>query len=134
MNNKELISKIHSSIYQQLKKRGYATPIGVLMDLEILSKENYELWRNWKIAYLEKVCNINLKKLSTILYEMRAYAKRGGLKPSFCVYKTWGVKKKNGQGKKPVIILKFSKSGLADIEKWYATHFVDIKTVEKLKK
>lgn len=133
MNNKDLIGKIHSSMYHQLKKRGYATAVDVLMDLDILSKENYELWRNGKVQYLEKVCNINLKKLSTILHEMRVYAKKMSLKPSYCVYKKWAVKKKNGQGKKPVIKLRFSKSGSEDIEKCYATHFVDTKRIEQFK-
>ena len=133
MNGKELIGKVHSSMYQQLKKRGYATAVNVLMDLGILSKTDYELWRNGKVLYLEKVCKVNLKKLSTILHEMRVYAKNGNLKPSFCVYKRWAVKKKNGQGKKPVIKLRFSKSGSEDIEKQYAIHFVDTKKIEKMK-
>lgn len=134
MNDKELIGKVHSSMNQQLKKRGYATAVDVLMDLEMLLKVNYERWRNGQVPYLEKVCNINLKKLSTILHEMRVYAKKGNLKPSLCVYKKWAVKKKNGQGKKPVIKLRFSKNGSEDIEKWYATHFVDTKNIEKMKK
>jgi len=133
LNDKELIGKVHSSMYYQLKKRGYATAVDVLMDLEILSKVNYELWRNGQVPYLEKVCNINLKKLSTILHEMRVYEKKGNLKPSFCVYKRCAVKKKNGQGKKPVIKLRFSKSGSEDTENWYATHFVDTKIIEKMK-
>ena len=61
------------------------------------------------------------------------YAKRADLKPSFCYYKRWGVKKKGGQGKKPVIPLRFSKSGNPEIEKWYATHFVDTKQIAALK-
>ena len=134
MSNKELIPKIDLSMYYQLKKKGYATTVDVLMDLEILSKKDYELWRNGKVPYLEKVCNINLKKLSNVLHEMRAYAVKHNLKPSFTVYKRWAVKKKGGQGKKPVIILKFSKRGLEDIEKRYATHYVDAKVIEKLKK
>lgn len=103
------------------------------MDLEILSKKNYELWRNGKIPYLEKACQVNLKKLSAILHGMRVYARKSNLKPSFCVYKKWAVKKTSGQGKKPVIKLRFSKSGSEDIEKWYATHFVDSKQVDKIK-
>ena len=133
MNDKELIGKVHSSMYHQLKIRGYATAVDVLMDLEILSKVNYERWRNGKVLYLEKICKVNLKKLSTILHEMRVYAKKGNLKPSHCVYKRLAVKKKNGQGKKPVIKLRFSKSGSEDIEKWYAAHFVDTKKIEKMK-
>ena len=133
MNDKELIGKVHSSMYHQLKRKGYATAVDVLMDLEILSKTDYELWRNGKVLYLEKVCKVNLKKLSTILHEMRVYAKKGNLKLSPCVYKKWAFKKKNGQGKNPVIKLRFSKSGSEDIEKWYATHFVDTKKIEKIK-
>lgn len=43
------------------------------------------------------------------------------------------MKKRNGQGGTPVIKLRFSKNGLDDIEKWYATHFVDTKMIEDLK-
>lgn len=48
-------------------------------------------------------------------------------------YKQWGMKKKNGQGHKPVVPLRFSKSGDPDIERWYGTHFVDSKRIEQLK-
>ncbi len=43
------------------------------------------------------------------------------------------MKKKGGQGHKPVIPLRFSKSGATDVERWYATHFVDAKQIAKLK-
>lgn len=76
---------------------------------------------------------MNLGKLSRILHEMRVYAKQKGWKPSFCYYKQWGVKKKNGQGHKPVIALRFSKTGKEEIEKWYATHFVDGEKIRELK-
>lgn len=36
--------------------------------------------------------------------QMRVYAQKTGLKPSFCYYKQWGVKKKNGQGHKGVYL------------------------------
>ena len=75
----------------------------------------------------------DLSKLSTVMHQMRVYAKKAGLKPSFCYYKRWGVKKKGGQGHKPVIPLRFSKSGNPEIERWYATHFVDTKRVSQLK-
>ena len=86
-----------------------------------------------RIDYLERVCTVNLRKLSFIMHQMRVYAQKTGLKPSFCYYKQWGVKKKNGQGHKPVIPLRFSKSGNLEIEKWYATHFVDTKRIALLK-
>ena len=41
---------------------------------------------------------------------------------------------KSGKGRKPVILLRFSKSGKEDIERAYATHFVDVKRTEQIKK
>ena len=133
MNDKELIGKVHSAMYHQCRDRGYAAPVDVLMDMGVLPKQKYEDWRFGRVDYLERVCTVNLHKLSRIMHEMRVYAQRNGLKPSFCYYKRWGVKKKNGQGRKPVIPLRFSKSGAPVIERWYATHFVDSKRTSELK-
>ena len=133
MNNQELTAKVHSAMYAQCRKRGYAAPVDVLMDLGVLPKQKYGDWRFGKVDYLERVCNVNLHKLSTIMHEMRVYAKKAGLKPSFCYYKRWGVKKKGGQGHKPVIPLRFSKTGAPEIERAYATHFVDSRQIAKLK-
>ena len=41
MNDKELVGKVHSSMYQ-CQKRGYAAPVDVLMDIGYLSKQRYE--------------------------------------------------------------------------------------------
>ena len=133
MNNADLIKKVNASMYQQCQRRGYAAPVDVLMDIGILPKQKYEDWRFGKVDYLERVCTANLNKLSSVLHQMRVYAKRADLKPSFCYYKRWGVKKKGGQGKKPVIPLRFNKSGNPEIEKWSATHFVDTKQIAALK-
>ena len=56
---------------------------------------------------------MSISTSSTIMHEMRVYAKKVGLKPSFCCYKRWGLKKKGGQGHKPVIPLRFSKNRCA---------------------
>ena len=133
MNDREIAAKVQSSMYRQCQKRGYATAVDVLMDLGILKKEHYEDWRHGRVLYLERVCTANLSKLSTVLHEMRVYARRTNLKPSFCFYKQWAVKKKGGQGKNPVIPLRFSKSGREDIERQYATHFVDATRIAQLK-
>ena len=133
MNNADLIKKVNASMYQQCQRRGYAAPVDVLMDIGILPKQKYEDWRFGKVDYLERVCTANLNNLSSVLHQMRVYAKKADLKPSLCYYKRQGVKKKGGQGKKPVIPLRFSKSGDPEIEKWYATHFVDTKQIAALK-
>ena len=121
MNDKELIGKVHSAVYHQCQRRGYAAPVDVLMEIGVLPKQKYEDWRFGRVDYLERVCMVNLRKLSFIMRQMRVYAQKTGLKPSFCYYKQWGVKKKNSQGHKLVIPLRFSKSGDLEIEKWYAS-------------
>lgn len=133
MNNRELAGKVHSAVYIQCRNRGFAAPVDVLMDIGYLSKQDYENWRYGRVDYLERVCKANLSKLSMVMREMRSFAAKTGLKPSFCYYKQWGTKKKGGQGRKPVIPLRFSKSGDPEIEQRYATHFVDVKRTAQLK-
>ena len=118
INQNELVKAFSSSMYHQMKDKGYATAVDTLMDMHILSKQDYESWRNGRVPYLEKVCNINLKKLDSVLKEMRRYADRNGLKPSFTCYKQWGRKNT------PTIKLRFSKTGNEYMEKLYATHYV----------
>lgn len=132
MNEKELAGKVHSSVYRQCKERGFAAPVDVLMDLGVLSKKDYNDWRFGKVPYLERVCNINLRKLSSINREIRIFAAKSGYKPSFTYYKRWGVKKKHGS--RHTIPLRFSKTGDPQIERAYATHYVDVKRAEELKK
>ena len=133
MTDRELTGKVHSAVYHQYQRRGYAAPVDVLMEIGVLPKGKYEGWRRGRIDYLERVCTVNLCKLSFIMREIRAYAQKSGLKPSVTVYKQWAVKKKSGQGHKPVIRLRFSKSGDPDIERRYSTHFVDAKKIAELK-
>lgn len=133
MNDRELTAKVRSAVYLQCRNRGFAAPVDVLMDVGYLSKQDYENWRYGRVDYLERVCKANLSKLSLVMREMRSYAAKAGLKPSFSYYKRWGTKKKNGQGRKPVIPLRFSKSGDPEIERRYATHFVDLKRTAQLK-
>lgn len=132
MKDSGLIGKVHSAVYHQCQQRGYAAPADVLVDIGVLPKQKYEEWRFEKVRYLEQVCTCNLKKLSFIMKQISSYANKSDLKPSFCYYKRWGVKKK--QGHKSVIPLRFSKSGNPEIERAYATHYVDSGRVEQLKK
>ena len=116
MNNRELQTKVHAAMYTLIKEKGVASPIEVLMAIGILSKEDYENWRFGRVSYLERVCKINLSKLSTINHEIRVFAQKNGLKASWSDYRKWG-KGKN-------IRLRFSKSGGENIERLYATHYV----------
>ncbi len=116
MNNIELTKKVHQAVASQCQTRGYATVVDVLMDIGILSKQNYNNWRNGKVAYLEQVCNANLSKLALVLKEIRVRARQSNLTPSLTSY--------NRSGKK---------SGQQSIENQYATHFLDRKRIAELK-
>ena len=116
MNNMELRKKVHAAMYTLVKTKGVASPVEVLMAIGVLPKEKYEDWRNGRISCLERACQINLNKLSAINYEIRAFARKNGLKASWTDYRKWG----NGNR----IRLRFSKSGDEQIEKSYATHYV----------
>ena len=120
INNAEIIGKVHNSMYHQLQKNGAATPVDVLMDLGVLLKADYENWRFGRVDYLERVCKINLHKLSFIMREIRTYARKNDLKPSWTYYKQWG------RNDKPNIKLRFSKFSDESIEQNYATHYVFI--------
>ena len=76
MTEKELIGKVHSSVYHQCQRRGYAAPVDVLMDVGALPKQKYEDWRLGQVDYLEQVCTVNLRKLSFIMHQMRIYAQK----------------------------------------------------------
>ena len=128
MKQGEIVGKIHNSMYQQIQKSGMASPVQVLMDLSILSKEDYERWCFGKVDYLERVCKGNLSKLSLIMREIGGYVTKNNLKASWTFYKQWGLKNCSHARK-----LRFSKSGGEDIEKAYATHYIDPIRVSELK-
>ena len=117
MNTHELKTKVTSAMYKLIKTAGFASPIDVLMEIGVLSKENYEKWRDGKVAYLERVCVTNLHKLTTVRNEIKAYARKHRLKASWTMYKKW-------KSKGRVIPLRFSKYGLEHIEREYATHYI----------
>ena len=124
MNSKELHDKVNSVMYALIKEKGVASPVEVLMAIGVLSKENYERWRDGHVDYLERVCQINLSKLSDVNREMRAFAKKNNLKASWTDYH-----RKTKRGDK--IRLRFSKSGAENIERAYATRFVSQLKVKK---
>ena len=90
MNDKELKHKVNTAMYALMKDKGVTSSVEVLMAIGVLSKENYERWQMGKVDYLERVCQINLRKLSTINREIRAFAEKNNLKPSWTDYRRWG--------------------------------------------
>lgn len=126
MDKQNIKGQVHNAMYQSIIKKGYVAPIDVLMDISVLSKQDYEDWRYGRSAFLEKVCNVNLRMLSEIMKEMRAYAAKNNLKPSWTHYHQWGKHKDRK--------LQFSKSNDEKIEYNYATHYIDVEILEQLKR
>ena len=125
-NDKELQVRVHSAVYFLIKDKGVASPAEVLISIGALSKEDYERWRFGKVDFLERVCKINLRKLSFVNREIRAYARKHDLKPSWTAYNKWGKGNRTR--------LRFSKSGNDTIEKLYATHYVSKQKIDEAKK
>lgn len=125
MDKHNIKGQIHNSMYQNIRKKGFVAPVEVLMDIGVLSKQDYENWRFGRVVFLEKVCKVNLHKLSGIMKEMRSYAAKNNLKPSWTFYHQWGKHKDRK--------LRFSKSNDEKIERSYATHFVEVKKIRELK-
>ena len=92
MNDGEIIGKVQSSMYTRLINQGVVFPFEVLMDVGVLSKENYEDWRFGRVPFLEAICTVNVRKLSFIMHLMRIYAKKYDLKTFVSFYKQWGQK------------------------------------------
>ena len=116
MNNKKLRKKVRAKSGSLLYDKGYISPVELLMELGYLTQKSYKDWRHKRVPYLERVCKTNLSKLSTIMKELKKYAKENNLRSSWTAYNKWG------KGKK--IRLQFSKSGNKNIEKAYATHYL----------
>ena len=125
MNNKDLEKKTTLILNSLIYEKGYICSVDVLLRLEYLTPKDYEDWRFGRVPYLEKVCKVNLKKLSLTNRIIRKFAEQRQLKNSWTGYNQWGTKNKR--------ILTFSKSGDPNIEKFYATHFIDNKRINELK-
>jgi hypothetical protein len=124
MNNIELEAKIGLILGELSDKKGIVSTVDVLICLGYLSQAEVENWRFGRIPYLEKACHTNLSKLTTINRCIRRCAEQMKLKPSLTVYTKFG--------KGPKRILRFSKSGAANIEKAWSTHYINTFQINKL--
>jgi hypothetical protein len=125
MNNVDLDKEIKRLVHSNRYEKGLVCAVDILMQLDYLTKRDYEDWRFGRIEYLEKCCNINLSKLTLINKLIRRYSAELGLKGSWTGYNKYG----RGEKRR----LRFSKSGDKNIEDSYATHYIDTKRINELK-
>jgi hypothetical protein len=126
MNNVELEKEVKRLVHLNRYEKGLVCTVDILLQLDYLTKKDYENWRFGRVDYLEKVCNTNLSKLTLINKLIRKYSIELGLKSSWTGYNQFGkgVKRR----------LRFSKSGDKTIEDRYSTHYIDNERIIELKK
>ena len=125
MNNADLEKEVKRLVHLNRYEKGYVCPVDILMQLDYLSKNDYENWRFGRVDYLEKVCKINLRKLTLINKLIRKHSKDLGLQESWTAYNKFGKRVKKR--------LRFSKSGKQTIENAYSTHYIDKDRITELK-
>jgi hypothetical protein len=111
-----LYPRISRAVATLLRQDKVVRPIDVLVEMQLLKREQLEDWRLGRVPYLERVINCNLSRLSTLLRILRFHAHDLNLKPSFTIYNRWGGGPKHR--------LRFTKTGDANLEKAYATHLI----------
>ena len=124
MNNKDLEKKVKQFVSELSYLKGYVSSVDVLLKLEYITQSDYQNWRLGKIEYLEKVCEANLHKLSTVNKFIRKFAAELDLEASWTGY--------NKYGKGPKKRLIFSKTRDSNIEYAYATHYLNKKRIIEL--
>jgi hypothetical protein len=126
LNRTELKIKISKISNQLIAEKGFICSIDILCELNYLNKAQIKDWRFGKIQYLEMVCDKNLGTLSFINKAIKEIAKDRKLKPSWTAYN------KFGKGIKTRLI--FSKTRNENIEKAYATHYIDTERIKEIKR
>jgi len=113
----KLYPAVARAIEEILKRSDHVAPVEVLLQMERISKKQYEDWRFKRIGYLEKVTLGGLGKMIRILRIVELHCKTLNLTPSQTVYRKWG---KGGKR----ITLQFSKHGQPKLEAAYSRHYV----------
>lgn len=100
---------------EALADKHYVAAIDVLVGLGWLPRRLVDEWRQGRVEYLERVTQANLHKISSAMRLFRRWAQSRNLEPSETAYVA------RTRDRRP---LRFSKSGAADIERAYRTHWV----------
>jgi hypothetical protein len=121
-NQKRLQRRIIKVAEAALARRGFVSPIDVLMGIGWLSPPVVDQWRRGRLPYLERGATANLHKLSTAMHLFRSWAVSRGLRPRETAYLA------TTPDRRP---LRFGVSGRNAVERGYRTHWVSPKPAEK---
>lgn len=90
--------------------------VEVLIEMEILSRTNYETWRLGRCVFLEKMMSGTLSKANRVMLLIGFHAKELNMLSNTNFYNQWGNDNKE--------LLYFSKSKNKRIEDAYSTHYL----------
>ena len=111
-----LLPRIERAVASLLAEGNVVAPVDVLVAMQIMAPDELADWRRGRVPSLEQVIHCNLSRLSRLLRVLRFHAYELNLEPSQTVYVR--------HGKGPKQVLRFSKTGDANLEAAYARHFV----------
>jgi hypothetical protein len=123
--SRKLDQRVRQAAEAVLSDKEYVSAIDVLLGIGWLAPGNVDAWRQRRIDYLERVVNANLSRISEAMHVFRSWANSKGLVASETDY----VAKQPGRP-----TLRFSKSGDANIERQYRTHWISPKLQEKARR
>lgn len=98
-----------------LAEQSYVSPIDVLIGVGWLTTPAVDRWRQGRVEDLERLAQVDLHKLSEAMAILGRWAADRGLRPSETTYLARTRDRRQ---------LRFSRSGDADIEAAYRTHWV----------
>ena len=113
----KLYKPVTQAILEVLKRSDHVSPVEVLLQMDRITKKQYEDWRFKRIHYLERVTIGGLGKMNRILQILELHCRMMNLKSSQTIYHKWG---KGGKR----ITLRFSKSGHPNLEAAYSRNYV----------
>jgi hypothetical protein len=116
LNNNELVQAASAAASRCLKDKGHIALVDVFMEMGKLSPKQHDDWRMGRVPCLEAVLQLNLSKINTVCRTVHENSKKGKLKASWTGYMKWG--------KGACRPLRFTKSGNAQLERLWATHYL----------
>jgi len=117
MDRQQLEHRVRQVAEQVLQQQHYVSCIDILLGIGYLEPTHLNDWRKGQVPYLERVIQANLNKVSWAMKAFRQWAMNKSLKPSETKY----LARTRGPTKKTLL---FSKSGHANIELAYRTHYL----------
>lgn len=78
-NRNKLANRVTTAAEAALAAKNYVSCIDVLVGMGWLNTEQVERWRRGQIAYLERVVQANLSRISEAMKLFRAWARGKGL-------------------------------------------------------